>query len=40
MSTREMAASVLAGMVHCVLGSVLAGLLSSGLLITVVLLLA
>jgi len=39
MSSREIAASVLAGLGHCLLGSVLAGLVSSGVLIAVVLLL-
>jgi hypothetical protein len=39
MSSREIAASVLAGLGHCLLGSALAGLVSSGVLIAVVLLL-
>jgi hypothetical protein len=39
MSSREIAASLLAGFGHCLLGSALAGLASSGVLIAVVLLL-
>ena len=38
MSSRDVAASVLAGIGHCVVGSALAGLASSALLIAVVLL--
>lgn len=40
MSSREVAASVLAGIGHCLLGSAVAGLLSSAVLIAVVLVLS
>jgi hypothetical protein len=36
MSSREITASALAGLGHCVVGGVLAGLLSAGILVAVV----